>query len=606
MSEFVHLNVMSDLSPGKSGITVYDLVNKAKKYNMKYLAITDDGNMFGVQDFYWSCRRAGITPIIGCKIKAHEGDKLTLIAMNNTGYHNLMHLSTLNMTTGVKEADLEKYSKDLICLSGSYSNNMHKALLSGDNKSALKTASFYKALFKDRFYFELINNAIDKEKLLISFLVKTAEKLEIKCVATNDGRINTQKEMKTLFAEYPTALSNAVKVAERCAFEIDFEGPKIPDFPIPKGYKDSFDYLRFLAFQGLNIKGLSSPLYVERLEYELEKFKSQQNIASYFLIIWDYINWAKSQDILCYPGLGNSPSSLLCYCLGITNIDPINNNLFFESFFKDFNASDVGIEVEADRRDEVENYIVKKYGEEKTARIVCIEKTVDTEDDCHIHNYGVAISRDDISNHVPLFNYQTEAGPIKTIQYSFDDLQAHGVIDFSILGFQTLTFLKDSERKIRKKIPEFSLDRIPENDADTLGMVAKGYTDSIYLLEPEQVKKWLIKIKPETWDEVMDIISLCKSEADDLLSKYMDAKNGTKNEDSIDPCAERILRSTHGIMIYEGQFMQIVHEFSGLSLSSANIMRRILQSNQETTNSVLNYSEKAESRGHDKGNNESL
>ena len=513
MADFVHLNVQTDYSFRKSFATVEELIKLADENCMKYLGIADDGNMFAVQDFYHECSRVGINPLIGCKIKAPNGDQLTLLAMSNDGYHNLMQLSTLQLTSGIKEGDIEKYSNDLICLSGSYSNKIHKALLKGKIESAYKIASSYKTTFSDRFYIELMNHNTEKETTLLPLLVHLAEKLGVEYVATNDVRycekqdasiydyfsktpieanefyLKTPDEMESVFKDYPKALSTTLEIAERCSFEIDFEGPNCPDFDIPQGFTDAFDYLRFLAFKGLKDKGLTAFEYTDRLEFELVEFKKQDRIANYLLIIWDYTNWAKSHGILCSPGWGNAPSSLLCYCLGITDIDPIKHGLVFERFFREFTVSYIAIEVEADRRNEVEDYIIQKYGDDRTARIVAFgnlppseiikftgimnrddssayidsRKIRSIKDFCYADSIGVAVSKDEITNHVPVFNYESEDEPRKTTQYHLDALEANGVMQYDIYGSSALTKLKKTEEETKKNHLGFSLENIPED-----------------------------------------------------------------------------------------------------------------------------------------------
>lgn len=650
MENFVHLNVQTDYSFRKSFATVEELIKLADINGMKYLGIADDGNMFAVQDFYHECSRVGIKPIIGCKIKAPNSDQLTLLAMSNEGYYNLMQLSTLQLTSGIKDGDIERYSKDLICLSGSYSNKMHNALLKGKFGCAFDSASFYKETFGDRFYIELMNHNTEREITLLPLLVQLAENLGVGYVATNDVRycekqdaaiydyfsktpiatnefyLKTRDEMESVFKDYPKALSTTLEIAERCSFEIDFEGPNCPDFGIPQGFTDAFDYLRFLAFKGLKDKGLTASEYTDRLEFELREFKKQDRIANYILIIWDYTNWAKSHGILCSPGWGNAPSSLLCYCLGITDIDPIKHGLVFERFFREFTVSYIAIEVEADRRNEVEDYIIQKYGDDRTARIVAFgnlppseiirftgimnrddssayidsRKIRSIKDFCYADSIGVAVSKDEITNHVPVFNYESEDETRKTTQYHLDALEANGVMQYDIYGSSALTKLKKAEEEAKKNHPGFSLENIPENDPATLKMVVEGEYESTGILGDSEIKKWIMKIKPENWSEVTDIISICRPGSDSLLPYYMKAKKGLFVPKSLDPCIDRILSSTHGIMIYQEQFMQIVHEFSGKRMQETNFIRMMLQKRKCDDYSVLSFYEGAQALGHDK------
>lgn len=652
MADFVHLNVQTDYSFRRSFATVEELVKLADENDMKYLGITDDGNMFAVQEFYHECSRVGIKPIIGCKINAPNSDQLTLLAMSNEGYHNLMRLSTLQLTSGIKDGDIERYSNDLICLSGSYSNKMHNALIKGKYERAFEIASVYKTIFGDRFYIELMNHNTEKETSLLPLLVHLAEKLGVEYVATNDVRycekqesvlydyfsktpietneyyLKTPDEIETVFKDYPKALSTTLEIAKRCSFEIDFVGPDCPDFDIPQGYKDAFEYLRFLAFKGLRDKRLTESEYTERLEYELREFKKQDCVANYILIIWDYTKWAKSQGILCSPGWGSSPSSLLCYCLGITDIDPIKHGLVFERFFKECIIPYIAIDVDRARKNEIEKYIIQKYGEQRTAKVVSFgnlptsdiwefNKKVNDDnslapfidawkirrikDSCYSHSSGVAISRDDIVNHVPLFNFAHMNETIKTTQYAWENLEANGVVKYDVFGSPALTKLKETEEEIIKNHPDFSLDNIPENDSITLKMVVGGEYESLDILGDSEARKWLMKITPETWDEVADICSMCRPESDSLLPYYMKAKKGLYVPKSLDSCIDEILSSTHGVMIYQEQLMQIIHEFSGMRMHKVNSMRKMLQKRNNDAYSVLSFYEGAQALGHSRG-----
>ena len=651
MADFVHLNVQTDYSFRKSFAMVEELVKLADENDMKYLGVADDGNMFAVQDFYNECSRVGINPLIGCKIKAPNGDQLTLLAMSNEGYHNLMNLSSLQLTSGIKDGDIERYSNDLICLSGSYSNKMHKALLKGKIERAYEIASVYKTTFGDRFYIELMNHNTEKEAALLPLLVQLAERLGVGYVATNDVRycekqdsviydyfsktpietneyyLKAPDEMEIVFKDYPKALSTTLEIAERCSFEIDFVGPDCPDFDIPQGYNDAFDYLIFLAFKGLKDKALTASEYTDRLEYELREFKKQDRVANYILIIWDYTNWAKSQGILCSPGWGSSPSSLLFYCLGITDVDPIKHGLVFERFFKECIIPYIAIDVDRARENEVENYIIQKYGKQRTAKVVSfgnlptseiwefdkkvndddsLAPLIDTwkirriKDSCYSHSTGVAISRDDIVNHVPVFNFAYMNETIKTTQYAWENLEANGVVKYDVFGSPALTKLKEAEEEIIKNHPDFSLDKIPEKDSATLKMVVEGEYESLDVLGDSEVRKWLMKIKPETWDEVADICSICRPGSESLLPYYMKAKKGLYVPKSLDPCIDKILSSTHGVMIYQEQLMTIIHEFSGMRMYDTNSMRKMFQKKKVLGFLIPIFYEGAEALGHSK------
>lgn len=425
---FIHLHNHTDYSLMESIASIPKYIEKAWQYGMSALAITDHGNMSGAISFYEACRHAGINPIIGTEFNIAAKDRhkknknnyhLILLAMNDAGYHNLMKLNSIAYTEGIyKEPRIDKktlarFSSDLICLSACIEGEIPQLLLSDDYEKAKDSARWYKNLFGDRYYLELQDHGLKEEKKVNKLLAQLSHELDIPLVCTNDihyieksdwnahdtllciktkskksdknrqryqkGQyyFRTPEEMAKLFVWCPEAVENTGKIAERCNLEIGFPGPIYPEYTIPREFKDKSEYLMYLANEGLRKRyTVISKEIQQRLDYELSII-IQKGYVDYFLVVWDYVNWAKTNNILVGPGRGSSAGSLLAYSLAITDVDPIKYDLLFERFFNPECISllqpDIDVDFCPDGRPQVINYVTELYGKQNVGRITCFE-----------------------------------------------------------------------------------------------------------------------------------------------------------------------------------------------------------------------------------------
>ena len=424
---FIHLHNHTDYSLMDSIASIPKYIKKACQCGMTSLAITDHGNMSGAISFYEACRHAGINPIIGTEFNIAAKDRhkkdnnnyhLILLAMNDAGYHNLMKLNSIAYTEGFhkepridKEA-LSRFSNNLICLSACIGGEIPQLLLSDDYEKAKGSARWYKNLFGDRYYLELQDHGLKKEKKVNQLLAQLSHELDIPLVCTNDihyieksdwdahdtllciktkskksdknrrryhkGQyyFRTPEEMAKLFSWCPEAVENTEKIADRCKLEIKFHGPVFPEFTIPHEFKDKAEYLTYLANEGLKKRyTVISKEIQQRLDYELSIIM-QRGYADYFLVVWDYVHWAKTHNILVGPGRGSTAGSLVAYSLAITDVDPIKYDLLFERFINPEYVSlpDIDVDFCPDELPQVINYVTERYGKQNVGRIVCFEK----------------------------------------------------------------------------------------------------------------------------------------------------------------------------------------------------------------------------------------
>ena len=430
MTEFVHLHNHTDFSLLDGAASIPRYVAKAKEFGMKALAITDHGNMFGVLDFYDACKKAGIQPIPGCEFYINPEGRalkdagnhyyhLILLAMNDKGYHNLMELNSIAYLEGfyykprIDAEVLEQHSEGLICTSACLAGEISQKFLDGNDEGAYETARWYKNLFGDRYYIEIQNHFIPEEIRVLPKLVKLARDLDIKLVATNDihyidkedanahdillcigtgkkksdedrMRFQTEEfymkspdEMAELFSEYPDAISNTVELAERCRFDIQFPGPLLPSVDVPPQYKDTKEYLTALSWEGLRRRypGYESDpekkkVLEDRLNYELSVIL-KMGFDGYYLIVRDYIYWAKTHGIPVGAGRGSGAGSMVAYCVDITNVDPIAHDLLFERFLNPERVSlpDFDIDFCFEGRQSVIDYVTEHYGVDRVGQI---------------------------------------------------------------------------------------------------------------------------------------------------------------------------------------------------------------------------------------------
>ncbi|MCQ2398418.1 MAG: DNA polymerase III subunit alpha, partial [Sphaerochaetaceae bacterium] len=669
--------------------------------------ITDHGNMFGVMDFYSVMQKEGIRPIPGCEfyispegmaVRDRNYYHLILLAMNDKGYHNLMELNSIAYIEGfynkprIDEEVLSQHSEGLICMSACLAGEIPQKLLSSDPQKAYEKAMWYKNLFGGRYYIEIQDHGLDEEKAVLPLLVKLARDLDIPLVATNDIHyinkddanaqdillcIGTAKkksdtdrmkfeteefymksgdEMASLFAEYPDAIVNTVKIAERCNFEINFPGPQLPEVEVPEPYVSTEEYLTSLAWEGLERRypgymgsDEQCSVLTKRLEFELSVILKMK-FDSYFLIVRDYIYWAKTHNIPVGAGRGSGAGSLVAYCIDITNVDPIAHDLLFERFLNPDRVSlpDFDVDFCFEGRQDVIDYVTEKYGKDRVGQIATfgtlkakavvkdVARVLDIPFDesnsitklildvlpdeakaegvtsllewsmrttpelqeirerggvyeelfdvslrlenlaRHVstHACGVVIGRTPLKDYVPLYK-DSKTGGIST-QYTMTVLEQCGLVKMDFLGLKTLTLLKNTEKLIKRTNPEFSLEKIPDGDAATYAMMARGDSTMVFQFESPGMQKNLKLLEPTKFEELDAMTSLFRPGPMQFIPQYIDSKQGRMPISYPDPCLKELLEPTYGVMVYQEQVMKTAQIYAGFTLAEADTLRKIV------------------------------
>ncbi|MBQ4528656.1 MAG: DNA polymerase III subunit alpha [Clostridia bacterium] len=695
MSDFVHLHLHTQYSLLDGAADIVKVMDRVKTLGMKAVAITDHGSMYGVIEFYEAARSRGIKPIIGCEVytapssrfnKVPGTDKqyghLVLLCKNITGYRNLMALVTLANTEGfyykprVDMEILKKYSEGLIALSGCMRGDVAQAILNSGYDSARKKALEYIGIFsKENFFFEIQNHNLPEEAKIREELKKLSEELGIGLVATNDVHyvkkedallqdvltcIQTGKrlsdtdrmkmngdyyyfksfeEMRNLFADYPGAIENTVKIAEMCNLEIDMNTMHLPGITID-GESSHGDYLKKLCGEGLLKRYKNIDVELEnRLNYELEIINNM-GYTDYFLIVYDFIKFAKDSGISVGPGRGSAAGSLVAYCLDITEIDPISHNLLFERFLNPERVSmpDIDIDFCYKRRDEVREYVANKYGKTHVAQIVTfgtlaaraaikdvgramgislsvtnnVSKAVprvlniklkdaieQSSELCAMYKTDPEVKKlldiamklegfpRNCSTHAAgvvigddeLTNYvplQEGDGGLLT-QYPMAALEKIGLLKMDFLGLRNLTIIDDAVELInREHSINIDIKNIDLNDKKTFELIQKGDTDGLFQLENPGLQTFLRKFKPTSVEDIITTTSIYRPGPMDQIPQFLE---NVKNPGKIvykHPLLKEILEPTYGVVIYQEQVMKIVRTLAGYSLGRADLVRRVM------------------------------
>nr|WP_026486093.1 DNA polymerase III subunit alpha [Caldanaerobius polysaccharolyticus] len=692
--DFVHLHVHTEYSLLDGTSRISDIVNRAKELKMKSLAITDHGVMYGVMDFYKKCIEEGIKPIIGCEVYVAARSRfdrdpkldqanyhLILLAKDMTGYKNLVKLVSLGFIEGhyykprVDHELLKSYSGGLIALSSCLSGEIPSRLLAGDYDGARDLALFYREVFNGDFYLELQDSGIPEQKEVNKLILQLADETGIPLVATNDvhytcredaaaqdillciqtGKtvededrmkfdgdqhyLKSPEEMYSLFKDIPQAISNTVKIAEQCNVSFEFGKVYLPDFKAPQGMTN-YQYLRELCFKGLKekYKHITDDL-VQRLEYEL-KVINDMGYVEYFLIVWDFIRYAREKGILTGPGRGSGAGSLVAYCLGITKIDPIQYGLVFERFLNPERISmpDIDTDFEYERRGEVIDYVVHKYGADHVAQIITFGTMAAR---AAIRDVGRALNIpyaevDQIAKKVPLelgmtidraleLNgelrqlYHTspkvknlidtarkleglprhasthaagvlisklplmEIVPLQknddvvTTQFPMTTLEEMGLLKIDFLGLRTLSVIKDTIQMVKDaKGEDIDLDRLKYDDKNVYKLISEGNTEGIFQLESAGMTQFMMELKPDSLEDIIAGISLYRPGPMDQIPVYIKNKRNPELIKYDHPLLEDILNVTYGCLIYQEQVMQIVRKLAGYSLGRADLVRRAM------------------------------
>ena len=694
--EFTHLHVHTEYSLLDGSSKIKEITSRAKELGMKSLAITDHGVMYGVIDFYKAAKEVGIKPILGCEVYVAPGSRfdkqpgesesryyhLVLLAENNTGYKNLMKIVSRGFTEGfyykprVDYEVLEQFHEGIIALSACLAGEVQRYLARGMYEAGCEAAKRYEGIFgKGNFFLELQDHGIPEQKYVNPQLIRMSQELGIDLVCTNDvhytyaqdadahdillciqtGKkvtdenrmrydggqyyLKSPEEMAELFPYAPQALENTCKIAERCNVEIEFGVTKVPHFEVPQGF-DSWTYLNHLCNEGMKRRYQDADEEKKkRLEYELSVIH-KMGYVDYFLIVWDYINYAKTHGIAVGPGRGSAAGSIVSYCLGITDIDPIKYSLIFERFLNPERVSmpDIDVDFCYERRQEVIDYVVEKYGKDCVVQIVTfgtmaaravikdvgrvldlpyamvdniakmvpreigitIDKAIQEnpdlrnayENDAQVHDLIDKSKRlEGLPRHASMHaagvlisqKAVDEYVPVATgadgavvAQFVMTTLEELGLLKMDFLGLRTLTVIQDAEKLARKKNPEFSIDNINYEDKNVYDMISTGKCEGIFQLESAGMKNFMKELKPQSIEDLIAGISLYRPGPMDFIPQYIKGKNNPGDITYDCPMLEPILKPTYGCIVYQEQVMQIVRDLAGYSLGRSDLVRRAM------------------------------
>ena len=695
---FTHLHVHTEYSLLDGSSKIKELPARAKELGMDSLAITDHGVMYGVIDFYRACKAVGIKPIIGCEVYVAPGSRfdkeavgqgddryyhLVLLAENNTGYSNLMKIVSRGFTEGfyykprVDYEVLAEYHEGIIALSACLAGEVARDITRNNYEEAKKAALHYQEIFgKDNFFLELQDHGIPAQRLVNQELMRMSRETGIELVCTNDihytyaedaeahdlllclqtGKKVTDEdrmryeggqyyckspeEMAQLFPYAPQALENTYKIAQRCEVEIEFGKTKLPKYEVPEGY-DSWTYLLHLCNEGLVKRyGDEAETHRERLDYELGVIK-RMGYVDYFLIVWDFINYAKQNGIAVGPGRGSGAGSIVAYSLAITDIDPIRYNLLFERFLNPERVSmpDIDVDFCFERRQEVIDYVVRKYGKDKVVQIVTfgtlaakavirdvgrvldmpyadvdrVAKLVPNELGITLdkalkesQDFKAMYESDESVKHLIDMARRLEGLPRNTsmhaagvvicqkaadefvplsrggdgtitTQYTMTTLEELGLLKMDFLGLRTLTVIQDAERLVNKAHPgTLDMDKIDYNDQNVMELIGSGHTEGIFQLESAGMKNFMKELKPKSLEDITAGISLYRPGPMDFIPKYIKGKNNPNEIVYECPQLESILSTTYGCIVYQEQVMQIVRDLAGYTLGRSDLVRRAM------------------------------
>lgn len=694
---FAHLHVHTEYSLLDGSNKIKEYVEKIKALGMTAGAITDHGVMYGVIDFYKAAREAGINPILGCEVYVAPGSRLdremvhgedryyhlVLLAENNVGYSNLMKIVSKGFVEGyyykprVDMEVLEKYHEGIIALSACLAGEVQRNLVRGMYEEAKEVAYRYERCFgKGNFFLELQDHGIPEQKLVNQQLLRMSQETGIELVATNDvhytnaedaephdillclqtGKkladedrmryeggqyyVKSEEEMKALFPYALQALENTQKIADRCHVEIEFGHTKVPHFEVPEGY-DSWTYLNKLCHEGLDKRyGADAPKYLQKLDDELAVIKNM-GYVDYFLIVWDFIHYAREHDIMVGPGRGSAAGSLVSYTTGITDIDPIRYNLIFERFLNPERVSmpDIDVDFCFERRQEVIDYVVEKYGKDCVTQIVTFGTLaargvirdvgrvmdlpynfVDTIAKAIPNELGITIDKALVMNPELRGMYESDESVKKlidmsrrleglprhtsmhaagvvisqkpmdeyvplsrasdgtiTTQFTMTTIEELGLLKMDFLGLRTLTVIQNAVRLAEKSSgKKIDMNAIDYNDKKVLDSLGTGKTDGVFQLESAGMKNFMKELKPQSLEDVIAGISLYRPGPMDFIPAYIKGKDHPESITYDCPELEPILAPTYGCIVYQEQVMQIVRDLAGYTWGRSDLVRRAM------------------------------
>ena len=693
---FAHLHVHTEYSLLDGSNKIKEYVARVKELGMNSAAITDHGVMYGVIDFYREARKQGINPILGCEVyvapnsrfdrEVTGGDDryyhLVLLAENNEGYENLTKIVSKGFVEGyyykprVDKELLRTYHKGIIALSACLAGEVPRYLTKGMYEEAKDRALEYQEIFgKGNYFLELQDHGIPDQQLVNQQLMKLSQETGIELVATNDvhytyaddekahdillciqtGKklsdenrmryeggqyyVKSEEEMAALFPYARQALENTQKIADRCSVEIEFGVTKLPKYDVPEGYT-SWEYLQKLCYEGLDQRYRTpSQELKDRLAYELDTIR-HMGYVDYFLIVWDFIKYAKDHGIAVGPGRGSAAGSIVSYCLGITTIDPIHYQLLFERFLNPERVSmpDIDVDFCYERRQEVIDYVTRKYGKDCVAQIVTfgtlaargvirdvgrvmdlpyayvdsIAKMIPQElgitidkalqmnpelrklyesDETVTHLIDMAKRLEGLPRHCsmhaagvvicqkPVEEYvplSRAADGTITTQFIMTTLEELGLLKMDFLGLRTLTVIQNAVQLARKKQPDLQIDKIDYDDKAVLDYIGTGKTEGIFQLESGGMKNFMKELQPHSLEDVIAGISLYRPGPMDFIPQYIRGKNDRSSITYDCPQLEPILAPTYGCIVYQEQVMQIVRDLAGYTLGRSDLLRRAM------------------------------
>ena len=694
---FTHLHVHTEYSLLDGSSKIRELTARAKELGMDSMAITDHGVMYGVIDFYRAAREVGIKPILGCEVYVAPGSRfdrengagedryyhLILLAENNTGYKNLMKIVSKGFVDGfyykprVDLDLLETYHEGIISLSACLAGEVQRYLARGMYEEAKRSALRYSEIFgKDHFYLELQDHGIPEQKMVNQGLLRLSQETGLELVATNDVHYTfaedakahdillciqtgkkvtdedrmryeggqyyckSEEEMRKLFPYAQEAIDNTHKIAERCNVEIEFGVTKLPKYEVPEGF-DSWTYLNHLCREGFKTRYPDDDgTLSRRLDYELGVIKTM-GYVDYFLIVWDFINYARSQNIMVGPGRGSAAGSIVSYTLGITNIDPVRYNLLFERFLNPERVSmpDIDVDFCYERRQEVIDYVVRKYGKDQVVQIVTfgtlaakgvvrdvgrvldlpyamcdsiakmipndlgmtLDKALTANPDLKkLYNedeqvkYLIDMSKrlEGLPRHTSMHAAGVVIGsrsidefvPLSraadgtiTTQFTMTTIEELGLLKMDFLGLRTLTVIQNAVRLAEKDYGiKLDMDHIDYNDKKVLESIGTGRTEGVFQLESGGMKGFMKELKPENLEDIIAGISLYRPGPMDFIPRYLKGKNDKTSITYECPQLEPILSPTYGCIVYQEQVMQIVRDLAGYTMGRSDLVRRAM------------------------------
>ena len=706
---FVHLHVHSEYSLLDGACRVSEMARRAKELGQDALAITDHGVMYGAVAFYRACRDADVKPIIGCEVyvaprgltdKEYGIDNnythLVLLCKNETGYHNLCALVSKAFVDGfyvrprIDWSLLHQYAEGLVCLSGCLAGDIPQKIINGSYEAAKEKAQELDNLFgRGNFYLEIQDHGIDDERRAVQGILRIHQETGIPLVATNDAHylrreaahiqdvlmciqmgktvddpdrmkfeseefyLKSEEEMRRLFPDWPEAFENTAKIADMCRFDFEFGHYHLPVFQLPAGEADSYAYLRRLCFEGLEKRYPGyGPELSEQLDYELGVI-SQMGFVDYFLIVWDFVNFAKSKGIPVGPGRGSAAGSLVSYTLRITDVDPVKYSLFFERFLNPERVTmpDIDMDFCVRRRGEVIDYVNRKYGTDHVAQIVTFGTMAAR---AAIRDVGRALNvsygeTDAVAKQVPATLNMTLAEALKlskplkeyydgnpslknlidtakalegmprhasthaagvviskepltayvplarndeaiVCQFPMTTLEELGLLKMDFLGLRNLTVLEDAAVLVRKTDPSFQVDNIPEDDPETFKMLQAGHTSGVFQLESTGMTGVCVGLQPRSIEDITAIIALYRPGPMDSIPRFLDCAVHPERITYKHELLKPILDVTYGCIVYQEQVIEIFRKLAGFSLGQADMIRRAMSKKKH---SVIDAERKA-------------